>query len=191
MEISIIEETPEDLPQYEKVSIAFLVETRFCVELLESGLGGIKMTEEILETPFVKDYDANPDERPSRWAARFDISNWGILSAFDGEQRVGGVAIAWKTPEVLMLEGREDLACLWDLRVSPEYRSKGIGRALFSAALAWARERNCRQFKVETQSINVPACRFYVGQGCEMGAINRYCYPETMSEIQLVWYRNV
>lgn len=191
MEIKIVEETPEVLREYEKVSIAFLVVTYFRIEISDKGLGGIRFVEEAVEKPFIKDYDVYQDERPTRWSEKFDLSNWGILSAFVGNKRVGGAAIAWKTPEVLMLEGRDDLACLWDLRVSADYRGKRVGSALFKNALAWAKERNCRLFKVETQNINVPACRFYASQGCELGSINRYVYPETMNEVQLVWYRNV
>ena len=191
MKISIVEETSEVLPEYEKVPISFWVETYFRLELCEKGLGGIKLIEETVETPFLKDYDAIGGEKPTQWAQRFNIENWGILSAFVDGRRVGGAAIAWKTPEVFMLEGREDLACLWDLRVLPEYRNKGVGRDLFARAIAWAKEKNCRLFKVETQNINVPACRFYVSQGCELGAINRFVYPEEMNETQLIWYRKV
>lgn len=191
MEVEIFEENRKVLSEYEKISIAFLVTSHFRIELSESGLGGIKLIEEAVKTPFKKDYDENEEEKPSRWVERFDISNWGILSAFAGKQRIGGAAIAWKTPEVYMLEGREDLACLWDLRVHSGFRNKGIGHQLFARALAWSAERGCRRFKVETQNINVPACRFYARQGCQLGAINRYAYPETMNETQLIWYRNV
>jgi ribosomal protein S18 acetylase RimI-like enzyme len=191
MEINIVEETPDVLWEYEKISIAFLVETYFRVELYDKGLGGIRLIEETTENPFIKDYDAYQEERPSHWAKQFDLSNWGILSAFDGKRRIGGAAIAWNTPGVLMLDGRKDLACLWDLRISADYRGKGVGQALFSSALAWAKERNCRSFKVETQNTNVPACRFYVRQGCQLGAINRYAYSEAMNEVQLIWFRNV
>jgi GNAT superfamily N-acetyltransferase len=191
MKISIVEETPEVLPEYEKVSISFRVETYFRVELFTKGLQGIKLIEETAETPFLKDYDTIVVEKPTQWVKRFNIENWGILSAFVDGQRVGGAAIAWKTPEIFMLEGREDLACLWDLRVAPDYRNKGVGRELFARALAWARARNCRLFKVETQNINVPACRFYASQGCELGAINRFIYPEEMNETQLIWYRKI
>ena len=90
-----------------------------------------------------------------------------------------------------MLDERDDLACLWDLRVADEYRGKGVGQRLFARALDWARERNCAVFKVETQNINVPACRFYTRQGCELGAINRFAYPESMNETQLIWYRKI
>lgn len=184
MKIKIIEETPAELAEYEKVPIAFRVETQFLIgrgfELIESRI-----------EPFIKDYDANESERPTKWSKRFDISRWGILSAFDGEQRVGGAAIAWNTPEVSMLEGREDLASLWDLRVHPDYRKKGVGRQLFSSSVEWARARNCRQLKIETQNINVPACRFYARQGCELKEINKNAYDEALNEIQLIWYLEI
>lgn len=189
MKLEIVEETPEILREYEKVPIAFRVETFLRVELLNDGLSGIKLTEEKFEKPFVKDYDKY--EKPSVWTERFDLSNWGILSAFESGKRIGGAAIAWKTPELLMLEERDDLACLWDLRVAPEYRGKKIGQYLFEYATNWAKAKNCRLFKVETQNINVPACRFYARQGCELGAINRFVYPELMNEVQLIWYRKI
>ncbi|HEY0426185.1 MAG TPA: hypothetical protein VGC76_00135 [Pyrinomonadaceae bacterium] len=43
MVIKIFEETPDGLTEYEKISIAFRVESRFRVELRENGLGEIKL----------------------------------------------------------------------------------------------------------------------------------------------------
>lgn len=191
MEFKVVEETPEILAEYEKISIAFEVKSKFRVELLNEGLGGIKLTEERVAKSFVKDYDALEAERPSRWAERFRIENWGILSALDGEKRIGGAAVAWNSPEVFMLENSTELACLWDLRVAPEYRGRGVGKLLFEKSIAWAKARNCRLFKVETQNINVPACRFYVSRGCHLGAFNLHAYPAEMKEVQLEWYRKI
>lgn len=191
MNVKIIEETPDVLRDYEKISIAFSVETFFRVELIENGLGGVKLIEEKVSNPFIKDYDAIEDNEISLTGERFDLSNWGILSAFDDGKRIGGAIVAWKTPEVLMLENRKDLACLWDLRVAPGYRGKGIGKLLFDKSIEWARRRNCVLFKVETQNINVPACRFYAHQKCEIGAVNRFAYPESINETQLIWYRKI
>ncbi|HEX8475279.1 MAG TPA: GNAT family N-acetyltransferase [Pyrinomonadaceae bacterium] len=190
MAVEIIEESSAALPEYESVPIAFRVASRFLVVPIDGGLGGLSLVEEMV-APYVKDYDANESERPSRWPQRWDVSHWGILSAFVGAERVGGAAVAWQTPELCMLEGREDLACLWDLRVHPDHRQRSVGHQLFTRALEWSRERRCRRFKVETQNINVPACRFYARQGCELGAINRHAYPEALNEIQLLWYRDV
>jgi ribosomal protein S18 acetylase RimI-like enzyme len=89
-----------------------------------------------------------------------------------------------------MLAGRKDLAVLWDLRVHPEFRRRGIGARLFLAAAAWARERDCVQLDVETQNVNVPACRFYRRSGCRLSRIDRFAYwPDRAcrQEILLVW----
>jgi GNAT superfamily N-acetyltransferase len=90
-----------------------------------------------------------------------------------------------------MLEGRNDLAVLWDIRVAPEFRGQNIGSTLFAAAQAWALARGARQLKVETQNINVPACRFYARQGCVLRAIERLAYPELPDEIQMLWYKDL
>lgn len=191
MNIKIVEEKPEVLSDYEKISIAFSVDTVFRVELIENGLGGVDLIEEKISKPFIKDYDAIGGNRISLLGERFDLSNWGIFSAFDGDKRIGGAIIAPETAETTMLEKYNDVACLWDLRVAPEYRGKSVGRQLFAHALKWSRAGNCRLFKVETQNINVPACRFYARQGCRLGSFDFYTYPEGLNEIQLVWYQKL
>ena len=147
------------------------------------------MTEEAVEAPYVKDYDAYEDESPRRWL-RFDVSRWLFLMAFDGDEPVGGAMVAYRSPKVNMLDGRDDLAVLWDFRVATEHRGRGIGKGLFDRAAQWARERGCAQLKVETQNVNVRACRFYAGRGCRLGAIHRYGYrePEISHEMMLLWY---
>jgi len=41
--------------------------------------------------------------------------------------------------------------------------------------------------KVESQNINVPACRFYDAQGCELRAVQHGAYPDLPDEVQLLW----
>lgn len=191
MAVEVIEQPVSVLPEYSRVPIAFWVESRFRVEPIEGGLGGLALVEEPV-VPYVKDYDALAGEGPSRWLGRWDLSNWGILCAFDGgRQMVGGAVVAWKTEGLNLLGGRADLAALWDLRVHPDARGQGVGYQLFRRALAWARERQCRRLLVETQNINVPACRFYARQGCTLGAMNLYAYDDALDEVQLLWYRDV
>ena len=55
----------------------------------------------------------------------------------------------------------------------------------------WVVARGCRWLKVETQNINVPACRFYAKQGCVLGAIHRFAYPDYPNEAQLLWYKDL
>ena len=182
----VVEEQVSALAEYEKVPIAFRVESQFDIVPIDNGLGGLRFIETAV-VPYVKDYDANENERPTQWPMRFDVSHWGILSAFSGTQRAGGVTVAWKTPRLNLLEQREDLVSLWDLRVHPDYREQGVGHLLFEHAVAWARVRRCSRMVVETQNINVAACRFYARQGCELRALNRYAYKES-DEVQLIWH---
>lgn len=190
MRIEVREEPPAAIAEYAAISIAFEVRCVLDVVVVDDGLGGFALSERAVGVPYVKDYDA-ADGGPARWAERFDLSRWGLLGARSGGRVVGGAAIAFDTPTMEMLEGRRDMAVLWDIRVVPEARGQGVGAALFRAAEAWAAARGCRQLKVETQNVNVPACRFYAAQGCVLGAIHRFAYPGLPHEVQLLWYRDL
>lgn len=188
MPVQIVERSTSALRDYSEVSIAFRVESQFDVAPIRQGLGGWTLTEERVEPPYVKDYDEPEGDRPASWLVRWDTTNWRVFSAYDGDRRVGGAVVATRTPGVHMLEGRDDLAVLWDIRVHPEYRRGGTGSELLSAATAWARDNGCRRLKIQTQNINVPACRFYARFGCELRAIHPTAYPEEPGEVQLLWY---
>lgn len=178
--------------QYAAVPISFQVRSKLRVTPLEGGLRGLVLVEEPVTPPYLKDYDAS--ESPITWPGQFDVRNWTFFLAIMGSSRpVGAAAVAFNTPGVNMLEGRKDLAVLWDIRVHPEFRGKGIGSQLFRTAEHWAREQNCRQLKVETQNINVPACQFYNRQGCTLGAIHCYGYSNTpfADEAMLLWYKEL
>jgi GNAT superfamily N-acetyltransferase len=176
--------TPATLRQHALVPIAFTVSTVFDLEIVDRGLGGWRLTEQPV-APYVKDYDAL---EPPTFAERWDTRAWVLLAAFQAEQRVGGAVLAWRTPALALLEGRDELAVLVDIRIEPRLRRQGLGSQLFAAACAWARERQCRQLKIETQNVNVPACRFYARQGCELRAIQPHAYPALPNEVQLLWY---
>jgi GNAT superfamily N-acetyltransferase len=126
-----------------------------------------------------------------RTRKRFDVKNRGLIAAHDGGRRLGGAVVAFNNARVNMLEGRTDLAVLWDIRVRPEARSAGTGALLFRGAEEWARDRGCRRLKVETQNINVPACCPYRQMNCTLGAINRFAYPDLPDEVQLMWFKDL
>jgi GNAT superfamily N-acetyltransferase len=191
MDIQLSEEPMTALAEHARISIAFQVDRVLDLALEDGGLGGFVLSERTLDSPYVKDYDAIAGQGPTRWATRFDLSKWGLIAAYSGGQRIGGAVIAFDTTDVHMLEERRDLAVLWDIRVIPNLRGQGVGSALFQAAEDWAVAKGCRQLKVETQSINVPACRFYARRGCMLGAINRFAYPDLPHEVQMLWYKDL
>lgn len=190
-DLEVLDEPLSLLLEHSRIPIAFVVDRIFDVEDVEGGVRGLTLSERELATPYEKDYDAIEGEGPTRWAHRFDLSNWGLLGVHADGQRVGGAVVAFNTPGVHMLEERSDIAVLWDLRVVPKWRRQGAGAKLFGATESWARGRGCSWLKVETQNVNVAACRFYSRQGCVLGAINRFAYRNFPEEVQLLWYKNL
>ncbi len=184
------------LREYDRIPSRFEVRSILKAEPVDGGLGGIALREEPLPEPYFKDYDSSEDGPPSAWISQFPLAKWGFLLAWDasrpaGHPPVGGTMIVYAAAGVDMLEGRADLAVLWDIRVQPNYRGQGIGATLLKRSADWARQRGCRRLKIETQNINVAACRFYASQGCELGMIHRFGYagvPRVAHEVMLVWY---
>ena len=171
---------------YDAIPIAFEVTSVLTAD--RRGDGSFVLGEHTIATPYVKDYDAI-SERPREWADRFDTSQWTLLLAWSGREYIGAATVAFRTPGLEMLEGRRDLALLWDIRVAPAFRGRGVGRALFEAAASSARGQGCRELKVETQNVNVAACRFYAAMGCELRAVDARAYPQHPDESQFLWYK--
>ena len=191
MKIFIEEIQPDRLGEYDRVPQRVEVKTILQPELVENGLGGINFREVAVEQPYIKDYDSSGDH-PSDVTTKFDVSKWGFFLAVAGNLPAGGAMVAYDTTGVFMLEARKDLAVLWDIRVCPEYR--GVGISLFRHAAAWARQKGCTQMKIETQNVNVPACRFYQRMGARLGEIHRFGYagvPAVANEVMLNWYLNL
>lgn len=186
--LTVTTESVAVLPEYERIPIAFEVRRIFEVQSLASGP---LLLERPVERAWHKDYDAVAGERPTRWALRFDLTRWGVITARRNGRLVGGAVLAWNTPGVDMLEGRKDRVVIWDLRVTPDERRSGTGTMLFRAAEDWAKSRQCTELEVETQNINLGACRFYARQGCVLRQVRRFAYPELPDEVQLIWHKDL
>jgi GNAT superfamily N-acetyltransferase len=189
MTIDVAEEPMTALGEYALLPIAFLVDQ--VLDVTARAEGGFALSARRLEVPYVKDYDAIDGDGPLHWSRRFDVSNWTLFTARVAGRRVGGATVAFDTLALTMLEGRRDLSVLWDIRVAPNARGKGVGSALFQRVEAWAQARGSRQLKVETQNINVQACGFYARHGCELRTIHHAAYPGLPEEIQLLWYKDL
>ncbi len=179
------------LQEYARVPILFTVDRELDVTSRDDGTDGFVLSERRLDVPYLKDYDAIPDQGPLQWPRRFDVSNWALFTARVATRIVGGATVAFDTPGLTMLEGRRDLALLWDIRVSPDVRRQGVGSALFARVEALAHGYGCRELIIETQNTNVGACRFYERQGCRLKAVDHAAYPDLPQEIQLLWYKEL
>jgi GNAT superfamily N-acetyltransferase len=174
---------------YDEIPMLVQVNTVFVPKVVNNGLGGILFNEINVE-PYT--WDISHYEVASDYAKDFDISNWAIFMAFNENKPVGGITAVSRTKEVRMLDNRDDLCVLWDLRVNDEYKGMGIGTKLFEMVVEWSKINNLKQIKIETQTNNVPACRFYAKQGAVLRFFNEYSEinnPDANEhEMQVIWY---
>lgn len=174
--------------KYDKIPMTVNVKAILKPVKINNGVGGIKF-EETGVPEYIKDYSIY--EVPTEYSKKFDISNWVFFMAFDEEAPIGAATVVSRTENVNMLDGRDDIAVLWDLRVDNQYKHLGIGTKLFKMAADWSKENGFKQMKIESQNVNIPACKFYAKQGCILGQINEYAYyknTDIKDEIMLIWY---
>ena len=187
--LTIAEESADRLADYATVPIGFTVAEVFDESGVTALVSGASAAPISVATPYVKDYDAYPGNGPTDWPARFDISRWTILAAYRGMQRVGGAVIIFDDPKVDLLRDCPACALLWDIRVAPNVRGRGIGSTLLRAAESVAKHRGARAVRVETQQVNVAACRLYQRHGFRLERATRDAYADLPSEVQLLWLK--
>ncbi|GFP75407.1 GNAT family N-acetyltransferase [Clostridium fungisolvens] len=174
--------------QYDKIPMLVQVKSILRLEKVDNGLGGI-LLKEVPVKEHIK--DLGKYEKATEYAKEFDITNWAFFMAFDDEVPIGAATISSKTENVNMLDGRDDMSVLWDIRVDDGYKNQGIGTELFTKAVKWSKSKGFKQMKIECQNNNVPACRFYYKQGAVLGKIDEYAYYKDIDvrdEVQLIWY---
>ena len=176
----IEEVSASGIAEYAAIPIAFEVRERVDPDRA-SVLGTLAV-----DAPYRKDYDAHSGFAPRDWPSRFDLGEWLLLVARDGERAIGAAAVA---PRAVMIDMDipGDSSVLWDLRVAPEARRSGVATALFRRAAGRARERGAAWLVAETQDINVAACRFYARMGMRLTAFDPGVYPGLPDEARMIW----
>ena len=82
-------------------------------------------------------------------------------------------------------------AYIEELTVDTPFRGKGIGHALLTRAIEWAKEQGFPGVTLETQDNNVHACILYERSGFVLSGLDLNAYrnfPEARDEIALYWY---
>lgn len=169
------------LHEYAAIPIAFEATSR-----LERVNGTAEFTTRVLAEPYHKDYDAL-GESPREWPATHAIDRWGLLVASRDGAAIGGAAVAPPGDVMRGMNLPGHPAILWDLRVAPDARGLGVGTTLFRAAQQWAGERGYGSMVVETQDINVAACRLYMKLGCDLLSFDEDAYVSAPGEARLLW----
>ena len=179
------------LEAYEKIPMLVHVKSELKLEKIDGGLGGVLFCEVPVES-YTK--DLGQYELPTEFSKKFDTTNWAFFAAFNRGTLVAAATVACKTKEIHMLDGRDDLCVLWDIRVDENDKQCGVGTRLLQMAVKWAKGRGFVQMKIECQNNNVPAVRFYRRAGGVLGAFDEYFYYndlDSRQEVALIWYLNL
>src|SRR5215207_9101477 len=114
------------------------------------------------------EYDNDPDKM--------------IFLAYVGDKLAGEIRISQPWNKYALLDS---------FAVDMKYRRQGVGRALIQQCIVWAKKRGFPGLALETQNINVPACKLYESCGFELRGFDTHLYkalePST-EEIALFWY---
>ncbi len=78
-----------------------------------------------------------------------------------------------------------------DISACKKARRNGIATALINRAKEWAMDKGLQGFVLETQDVNLGACRFYIKNNFVIGAVDTMLYSNlsTKDENALFWYK--
>jgi len=181
--------TERDIPRLAALRPGFVSPTTLVVEKDGDGLAvGWRLVERPLPEPYDKGdgYDFYPTER-GHILARLRRGD-GLHLVVESEGALVGVL------DVAPQEWN-NTAWIWNLMLDSSARGQGLGRELFRRTVTWARRQGFRAIVLETQTNNVPACKFYARMGCQIEGLREAYYSNddmALGEVAIFWiYRLV
>lgn len=169
----IINMNQNNMKDYSKPNESFVVSGRI-IPTFKNNVW--KYTVEKLSEPYIKKYE--DDE--------FDISyieekEKAVFLYYIENNCIGRIKIRSNWNGYALIE---------DIAVTNENRKNGVGTALLKEAMKWAKENNLCGLMLETQDINVSACRFYAKNQFVIGSVDTMLYSNlpTANEMAIFWY---
>ncbi|MHA2270923.1 MAG: GNAT family N-acetyltransferase [Candidatus Hodarchaeales archaeon] len=93
--------------------------------------------------------------------------------------------------KVVLKKYWNNFAYIDDIAVDRSFRRRGIGQQLLHRAISWAQEKGFPGIMLETQNINVGACKLYESCGFQIGGFDQLVYKAMnlpKDEIAIYWY---
>lgn len=178
--------TLDDIQRLTEIRPGFISHTYLDVERSGEGyLVGWRLVEKKLDQPFVKGnaYDFTLDERRSIQERMLQQDSLEEVVEDQQTGRIVGVLD-------VAVENWRWVAWIWNLMLDEDVRGQGLGRALVERSIVWTKRRKLRAVMLETQTNNVPACKFYARVGFQLVGINETFYTNhdyQRREIALFW----
>jgi ribosomal protein S18 acetylase RimI-like enzyme len=178
--------TFDDIPRLVEVDAEFESDRFLDVDKITSGLEVTwRLIERPLASPFrSSDFSLNRRQR-EEVGVRLREADGLYLAA---EDKNTGRIVALLDVE---RERWRDTATVWNILIDRAYRRKGMGHELMSRAIAWAREQGLRGIVLETQTNNLPACRFYQAMGFKLCGLDDHFYSNDdigVKEVAIFWW---
>ena len=184
MPTSIRPMTEADIPRLAEIRPGFTSETALTVERTGSGIEvGWRLVERPLPRPFDKGRAYDFDETEQSHIRRRLLRGDGLHLVAEQQDRLVGVLDV--TPH-----DWNNTAWIWNIMLDVAVRRQGLGRDLFGRAADWAHRQGFRALMLETQTNNVPACKFYARIGCQLDGIRESFYSNNdmrRGEVALFW----
>ena len=174
-----------DIPHLAEMDGEFESDHYLDVEKTVDGMSVTwRLVERPLDPPFRStDYGCNENDC-IEVSARLRKGDGLWLAAQDATGRLA----AWLDME---RERWHTAARLWNIGIDRAYRHQGWGRKLMDRAVGWAREQGLRAIRLETQTNNLPACRFYQAMGFKLCGLDDHFYSNDdigVKEVALFWW---
>lgn len=174
MHITLREIDQSDLHDANQCDGAFTVDSKLVLHV-ENGILGYSVLgvepyrkQYVFEERDYSNYIANPDQT--------------VYFAYRDGHLAG---------QIVLMKHWNAYAWINDFAVGVEFRRCGVGRALMQKAVDWAKAKQLPGIMLETQDVNVPACRFYEKFGFTLRGFDTYLYKglnPIIDEIALYWY---
>jgi ribosomal protein S18 acetylase RimI-like enzyme len=148
MEIIIREIDKDNLQSVNKCDGTFTVDSKLVLRAENGMISYSVVSVELYQKPYIFD-----EKDHSNYISN---SSKIIYFAYVDGQLAGQINVAkhWNV-----------YAWIDDFFVDVHFRKRGVGRAMMQQAVAWAKVRQLPGIMLETQDINVTACKFYENFG--------------------------
>ncbi|WP_276357677.1 GNAT family N-acetyltransferase [Cohnella caldifontis] len=165
--------THENINDYNKSNESLVVFGRI-IPIYENG--NWTYTEEIFSEQYIKKYDNNDVD-----VSYIEDKNKAVFFYYESNHCIG---------QIRLRTNWNGFAFVEDIAVASDWRLRGVGTELLMRAKEWATQNNQLGLMLETQDVNLSACRFYTKNNFVIGGVDTMLYTNfsTKHEKAIFWY---